>query len=129
MSPIKDPSIYPDDWPEIRTRILDRATDHETDLPRCECTGECGREHHLWLDPWKNCVTMPKEIHRCTERQHCTPVHFSGSKVVLTVAHLDHDASAGDHSPENLKAYCQACHLRYDGNHRKEQQKQKETLF
>lgn len=33
-------------------------------------------------------------------------------KVVLTVAHLNHQA--GDDRPENLLALCQRCHLRLD---------------
>lgn len=31
---------------------------------------------------------------------------------MLTVAHLNHDPQ--DCRPENLKAMCQRCHLRYD---------------
>jgi hypothetical protein len=38
-------------------------------------------------------------------------------KVVLTIAHLDHDLSNNDYS--NLKALCQRCHNRYDSVHRK----------
>ncbi len=36
-------------------------------------------------------------------------------KVVLTVAHLDHDVNNNDYS--NLKALCQKCHLDYDKHH------------
>ena len=35
-------------------------------------------------------------------------------KVVLTVAHLDHDETNHDVKLERLKALCQSCHLRYD---------------
>lgn len=35
-----------------------------------------------------------------------------GSKIVLTVAHLDHTPENCE--PENLKAWCQRCHNRYD---------------
>ncbi len=43
----------------------------------------------------------------------------SGTKVVLTIAHFN------DHNPqncadENLKALCQACHLRHDHKHHME---------
>ena len=34
------------------------------------------------------------------------------SRVVLTVAHLDHDT--GNNDPGNLRAMCQRCHLTYD---------------
>lgn len=43
------------------------------------------------------------------------PNPVTGSKVVLTVMHLDHDPSNND--PSNLKAGCQRCHLRYDAKH------------
>lgn len=43
------------------------------------------------------------------------PHPITGSKVVLTVAHLDHDISNNRFS--NLKAMCQRCHLTYDAIH------------
>lgn len=39
-------------------------------------------------------------------------------KIVLTVAHLNHDVS--DNRPDNLKALCQKCHLDYDQEHHAE---------
>ncbi len=42
---------------------------------------------------------------------------ITGSKVVLTVAHLDHNPQ--NCADENLKALCQRCHLRYDIEHHK----------
>ena len=38
-------------------------------------------------------------------------------KIVLTIAHLDHDPTNNDYS--NLRALCQRCHNRYDAEHRK----------
>ena len=51
---------------------------------------------------------------RCVQ---CGAVNYkphpeTGSRVVLTTAHLSHDPS--DNRDENLKALCQACHNRYD---------------
>ncbi|NPV54540.1 MAG: HNH endonuclease [Firmicutes bacterium] len=40
------------------------------------------------------------------------PHPVTGSVVVLTVAHLDHDPTNND--PENLRALCQLCHNRHD---------------
>lgn len=37
------------------------------------------------------------------------------SKVVLTVAHLDHDVN--NNHTSNLRALCQRCHLSYDAKH------------
>ena len=111
--PIKDPSVYLADWKSVRERILRRATGI-SGIPRCECTGECGHVH-----------IMPSG--RC-ENYH----GMYGSKTyktVLTLAHLDHDASAGDHSDENLKAFCQGCHLRYDGEHRRAKDSGQERLI
>ena len=40
---------------------------------------------------------------------------ITGSTVVLTVAHLDHDPP--NCADDNLEAMCQRCHLRYDAHH------------
>lgn len=45
----------------------------------------------------------------------------TGSKVILTVAHLNHTPE--DCNPENLRALCQRCHLNYDKEHHSEQRK------
>lgn len=39
---------------------------------------------------------------------------FTYVKVVLTIAHLDHDETNHEVELERLKALCQICHLRYD---------------
>lgn len=44
------------------------------------------------------------------------PHPVTGSLVVLTVAHLDHDPSNCDRG--NLRALCQKCHNGYDAKHR-----------
>jgi hypothetical protein len=80
---------YPADWKKISQRIrFERAEG------RCECTGECGRDTHNG---------------RCSNI-HGQFAYGTGSKVVLTVAHLDH----------NLRAMCQGCHLHYDREHHRE---------
>ena len=40
------------------------------------------------------------------------PNPITGSTVVLSVAHLDHDPS--NCADDNLRALCQRCHLNYD---------------
>lgn len=89
---------YPADWPAITKRIkVDRAQG------RCECAGECGRPAwHLEADQ------------RCGNR-HGQPALGTGSVVVLTTAHLNHQPE--DCSDSNLKAMCQGCHLHYDRDH------------
>jgi hypothetical protein len=81
---------YPADWPAISRAIrYDRAGG------RCEftdaatglrCTAENGRPHPI-----------------------------TGSRVVLTVAHLNHTPE--DNRDSNLRAGCQRCHLKYDAPH------------
>lgn len=48
----------------------------------------------------------------------------TGSKVVLTVAHLDHNTWNCD--PGNLRALCQRCHLHYDLEHHMETRRERE---
>lgn len=45
------------------------------------------------------------------------PHPVTGSRVVLTVAHLDHTPENCE--AHNLKAMCQRCHLTYDAEHHK----------
>lgn len=78
---------YPPDWQAISTRIRARANN------RCEGSPD-----------FPDCRATNGEPHPET-----------GSRVVLTVAHLDHTPEhCGD---DNLKAMCQRCHLHYDRHH------------
>ena len=87
---------YPANWRDISLSIRARS------LGRCECQGECGLHHGR----------------RCEERQG-QPAQWAKGRVVLTVAHLDHQPENCDHA--NLKAMCQRCHLRYDADlHRRQ---------
>ncbi len=87
---------YPANWKAIVRKIHARA-EH-----RCECEGECGLHR-----------TNPGP-RRCTETQ-AQPAKWAKGKIVLTVAHLNHDPR--DCRDENLKSMCQRCHLRYDVDH------------
>lgn len=105
MPPI-DYSEYPKDWKEIRARILDRSGNRCEGSPKFpDCRAENGKPH---------------------------PV--TGSKVVLTIGHLNHDASNWDVKDDDLRAWCNRCHLTYDArshaanrkygrNHKKNQNK------
>lgn len=78
---------YPPDWPQIRARILARADNRCEGSPQYpDCRIENGAAH---------------------------PV--TGSRVVLTIGHLDHTPENCD--PANLRAWCQRCHLTYDHEH------------
>lgn len=87
---------YPRDWKAISKAIRERSGG------RCECEGECGLHR-----------TNPGP-RRCVER-HGEPAKWAKGMVILTVAHLNHQPE--DCRPENLRAMCQRCHLRYDHDH------------
>ena len=53
----------------------------------------------------------------CGASNHATHPE-TGSFVILTVAHLDHDPENWDVSDERMAALCQRCHLNYDRNDR-----------
>ena len=89
---------YPKNWKEISLKIRARSGG------QCECMGECGIDHREIGD---------KEFH-CFEKNGEFARTFRG-KVIFTVAHLDHMPE--NCNPNNLKAMCQRCHLRYDRHH------------
>ena len=99
---------YPKDWKNISHRIR-----FERAAGRCECAGECGKDHAEENDQYGFCPPgyygYPDE--RCAAVNY-TAHHVTGGKVILTVAHLDHTPeNCGD---GNLKAMCQRCHNAYD---------------
>jgi hypothetical protein len=79
---------YPPEWPAISRRIrFERAG------------GQCE-----WVEDGVRC-----------EARNGQPNPVTGSKVVLTVAHLDHTPENCEEA--NLGAYCQLHHLRLDARH------------
>lgn len=88
-------ALYPADWQAISKRIR-----FGRGAGQCECDGRCG--------------AVPHDDERCTA-VHGQPHPHTGSKVVLTTAHLDHDPGNCDEA--NLMGACQRCHLNYDKEH------------
>lgn len=94
---------YPKNWKAIRAAVLERADN--------SCEGSPGLHPDCRVD---NYSTHPE----------------TGSKVVLTIAHLDHvpencdGMDQGQPAPPveeaNLRAMCQRCHLKYDAQHHAE---------
>lgn len=84
-----DYSEYPPDWEDIRERILLRSGN------KCEGSPK-----------FPDCRVENYTIHPKTR-----------SKVILTIAHLNHDKSNFDIKDDELRAWCQCCHLNYDMNH------------
>lgn len=100
---------YGDDWPEFSDQIrFDRAQG------RCECEGECGMPGHVAIGG------------RC-ENYHRELSVYTGSTVVLTVAHLNHVPE--QRGEDEVKAMCQGCHLWYDREHHAETRRNREVLL
>ena len=62
---------------------------------------------------------LEREGHKCkfcgVENRSYVDRHGKKTRVILTIAHLDHDITNNDYG--NLAALCQRCHLRYDSEH------------
>ena len=80
---------YPKDWKRIADAIRERAQQ--------QCEGS---------PAYPDCRAPNGEPHPVT-----------GSRVVLTVAHLDHTPE--NCADDNLRAWCQRHHLAYDAEHHK----------
>ena len=101
---------YPENWLiEIRPRILLRANN------RCEC---CGLRNYDHVFSFKiDGKTVWRDVVRKDgyDEKH----GIKTVKVVLTIAHLDHDEANMEVTDDRLKAMCQLCHLRYDAEEKK----------
>lgn len=109
---------YPANWlSEIRPRIMQRANN------TCECE-DCDFKHleevfavrHKgkttgWFRSFELANSLPKTIEMKKGKIIDNPKKV---KVVLTIAHLDHDENNKDVKDDRLMAMCQICHLRYD---------------
>lgn len=124
-----DPKQYPANWKAIRAHILERAQG------KCETCGLADRCLIIRSskDGAKYLVLRDDDIfYHGDEPVRLSEIadEFSGDlvRVVLTVAHLDHDRS--HNTDDNLKALCQRCHLQWDMpihiEHAKETRYQKE---
>jgi hypothetical protein len=115
-----DYSKYPPDWAEIRARILKRAGELRDDagnIIKEACCEHCGIENHS-LYRTKDLSRKPlKKVNSMTavlENGNFCRVGQGISRIVLTIAHLDHDEKNWAVSDERLRALCQKDHLQYD---------------
>jgi hypothetical protein len=100
---------YPPNWlTEIRPRILKRAN-NQCEQPNCDFK----HLEEVWAVKHKG-----KTIGWFRDYDEATPNIVKSPpkklKVILTIAHLDHDEENLNISDDRLKAMCQLCHLRYD---------------
>lgn len=103
-----DYSLYHPKWPLIRRLILKRA-DH-----KCEACGVPNYAVGYRLDGQffsaeQLLETLEETGEDLTEG---IPGEQKPLKIVLTVAHVDHDV--GNNRFTNLRAWCQRCHLNHD---------------
>jgi hypothetical protein len=85
MPPI-DYTQYPPHWQALRAAVLARAN---------------------------NCCEGSPAYPDCRAANY-QPHPVTGSRVVLTIAHLDHDKGE---DMERLRCWCQRCHCTYDAKH------------
>lgn len=94
---------YPPNWfTEIRPAILERAGN---------CCEFCGVENHAI--GYRLLDGTFKRISACGRNVK----EYNGQKIikiVLTIAHLDHDPTNWNVSYDRLAALCQRCHFSYD---------------
>lgn len=108
---------YPKDWKAIRAAILERAG-HQCE--KCKAPNlrmiarGAGDDAGTYMLDDANVYSDETGEH-LGQCRHSDYTLARMVKVVLTIAHLDHTPENCD--PENLRAWCQQCHLRYDHDH------------
>lgn len=126
----EDRSKYGPGWARLSREVREAAGQ------RCDCRGECGDDHAGNTCQVGARCQAPNGAtiirHRAKPQFWLlltTAIGETGTggtlddsmlgewsprpiRVVLTVAHLDHDAA--NHDRDNLRAMCQRCHLRLD---------------
>ena len=119
---------YPKNWKaEIRPQILQR------DVNCCKfCRVANGSVIHRFVDGngcayYSFCSIIYSADNGDVARNvQFTPNDAKCVKIVLTIAHLDHDIANNDYS--NLAALCQRCHLRYDAKQHAETRRRNRQL-
>lgn len=110
-----DYNRYPPNWAtEIRPAILLRAKD------KCEFCGlkNGSTVYSVGFKVLENGSYKNRRIwfrnRQDAYREANNPNTVRKVKVILTIAHLDHDETNHEVSLDRLAALCQVCHLRYD---------------
>lgn len=137
-----DYSKYPQNWKtEIRPAVLARAKDccETCGVPNCKlifrgflsCPGvNNGREVYQDFDgrvfDAKNSELLFKDAFASITPLSGNP-NQKAIRVVLTIAHLDHDETNHDVKIDRLRAMCQKCHLTYDAPEKKKRRQEKKN--
>lgn len=104
-------SLYPDNWEQIALEIKENAgwTCQECGKP-CRVPGTSLKAFIYASFPISNWDGVQRSFWGWTLFVEEAPQRFT-----LTVAHLDHNPANCE--PDNLRALCSVCHLRYDAEH------------
>ena len=107
--PIKDKSLYPENWKQISLAVREAAGN------KCEFCGVANKAVGARdrFGEWHDADDI--EGMSASEGDYLFDEYPNYIRIVLTVAHLDHNPANNEHS--NLKALCQKCHLSYDAKH------------
>lgn len=100
---------YPKNWKELRAQVLDRAGN---------CCENCGVENHRLIYRYGKASNEWEYWPEGMASEEWTfELQRKSTKVILTIAHLDHDKHNHDVTIDRLRAWCQKCHLQYDLKH------------
>lgn len=114
---------YPSNWKsEIRPSILKRSEKllYGRQIPCCEF---CGVENGaIGYRDYLGIFCHSEQYLKVNSCGVGYIQHTGFLKIVLTIAHLDHDINNNENS--NLAALCQKCHLNYDKEHHKKNAKE-----
>ena len=120
-----DYSKYPPNWEEIVARITKRSKG------KCEF---CGLKNHslAYSIPFNIRQEGSYKIRRVWFRDKRDAIReaihedeMKKVRVILTVAHLDHDETNWKVKDERLAHLCQMCHVRYDAKEKYKRVRQK----
>ncbi len=112
---------YPPNWKAIRQTLLRRAGGDEKDPRKGAKCEQCDVPNYAVVTYRKHTRAVSKPFSSYTEaKAYLEETKGRGdwistiriSVIVLTIAHLNHDPE--DNRLENLRAWCQRCHLTYD---------------
>ena len=111
-----DYSKYPPNWKQIRARILKR------DENKCRF---CGLRNHAngYRNGTGKFVELPEGHYGDVDAEEGESNGWKSIKIVLTIAHLDHDAENWEVEDIRLASLCQKCHNTYDAPFRKANRK------
>lgn len=128
-----DYSRYPPAWKsEIVPRILKRANNccercgvankselYSTTMKIQDSDGRY-KQKAVWFAILGDLIRL-----KGVEAEECMTYFVKKIKVVLTIAHLDHDETNHEVTDDRLQAMCQYCHLNYDA---KEKYRRRQVL-